>query len=148
MIARHPRTVFISAHLCNSGEDLQRLSRWLDQRPNVYVDLSGRVAELGRQPYAARKFLIQYQDRVLFGTDRYPGRPDQPRNRIYYRFLETDDEYFNYYDHTFPPEGEWKIYGVFLPDDALEKIYNGNSERALAGKMPLVPRGEGRSTRR
>src|SRR5262245_48576279 len=110
MIARHPRTVFISAHLSNSGEDLQRLSHWLDERPNVYVDLSGRVAELGRQPYSARRFLIRHQDRVLFGTDRYPGRPDQPRNRIYYRFLETDDEYFNYYDHTFPPEGEWKIY--------------------------------------
>lgn len=142
VIARHSRTVFISAHLANSGEDLARLSRWLDGLPNLYVDISGRVPELGRQPYAARKFLLKYQDRVIFGTDRYPGRPDQPRERIYYRFLETDDEYFNYYDHPFPTEGEWRIYGVYLPDEALRKIYHANAERALAGLMPLQSEGQ------
>ncbi|WP_428940339.1 amidohydrolase family protein [Fontivita pretiosa] len=143
MIARHRDTVFISAHLANSGEDLATLSRWLEELPNLYVDLAGRVAELGRQPYSARRFLIRFQDRVLFGTDRYPGRKDQPRERIYYRFLETDDEYFNYYDHPFPPEGDWRIYGVFLPDEVLNKIYHENAERALAGLMPRQA-GEGR----
>jgi predicted TIM-barrel fold metal-dependent hydrolase len=142
VIVRHPNTVFISAHLANSGEDLARLSRWLDERPNVYVDLSGRVAEIGRQPYSARKFLIKYQHRVMFGTDRYPGRPDQPRNRIYYRYLETADEYFDYYDHAFPPEGEWRIYGVFLPDEALRKIYFENAERAIAGQLPGASGGQ------
>ena len=139
VVRRHPDTVFVSAHLANGGEDLARLSAWLDEHPNLYVDLSGRVAELGRQPYAARRFLVRYQDRVLFGTDRYPGRPDQPRNRIYYRFLETDDEYFDYHDHPFPPEGDWKIYGVFLPDEVLRKVYHANADRALAG---LVPAGQ------
>jgi predicted TIM-barrel fold metal-dependent hydrolase len=131
VIKRHPKTTFVSAHLANSGENLVQLARWLDEMPNLYVDLSGRVSELGRQPYAARKFLIDYQDRVLFGTDRYPGRPDQPRHRIYYRFLETADEYFKYYDHPFPPAGDWRIYGVFLPDEVLEKIYAGNADRLL-----------------
>ncbi len=139
MIAKHPRTAFISAHLANSGDDLKTLSTWLDKCPNLYVDISGRVEELGRQPYSARKFLLKYQDRVLFGTDRYPGRPDQPRNAIYYRFLETDDENFDYYDNPFPPEGDWRIYGVFLPDEALKKIYHDNATRALAGKLPLTP---------
>jgi predicted TIM-barrel fold metal-dependent hydrolase len=138
VVERHPGTVFISAHLANCGEDLARLSDWLDRYPNLYVDLSGRVAELGRQPYAARRFLVRYQDRVLFGTDRYPGRPDQPRERIYYRFLETDDEYFDYYDHPFPPEGEWKIYGVFLPDEVLRKAYHANADRALQGLPPAI----------
>jgi predicted TIM-barrel fold metal-dependent hydrolase len=137
MIKQHPKTVFISAHLANSGEDLKQLDGWLKECPNMYVDLSGRVAEIGRQPYAARRFLTEHQDRVLFGTDRYPGRPDQPRYTIYYRFLETQDEYFNYYDHDFPPEGEWKIYGVGLPDEVLVKIYHQNAERALAGQMPV-----------
>jgi predicted TIM-barrel fold metal-dependent hydrolase len=139
MIARHPDTVFISPHLANSGEDLARLAGWLDAHPNLYVDLSGRVSEIGRQPYAARRFLLKYQDRVLFGTDRHPARTDQPRYRVYYRFLETDDEYFDYYENDFPPEGEWKIYGVSLPDEALRKIYSANAERALAGLMPLQP---------
>ena len=113
------------------AEDLATVSRWLDRYPNLYVDIAGRVAELGRQPYSARRFLLQHQDRVLFGTDRYPGRPDQPRYRIYYRFLETRDEYFDYYDHPFPPTGEWKIYGVYLPEEVLEKIYYKNALRVL-----------------
>ena len=137
MVSKHPRTVFVSAHLINSGDDLPKLSRWLDEHPNLYTDLSGRIEELGRQPYSARSFLIKYQDRVLFGTDRYPGRRDQPRNAIYYRFLETADEYFNYYDAPFPPEGDWKIDGMYLPDEVLKKIYNENADRVLKGMMPL-----------
>jgi predicted TIM-barrel fold metal-dependent hydrolase len=70
-------------------------------------------------------------DRLLFGTDRYPGRSDQPRYRVYYRFLETDDEHFLYYDHPFPPAGDWRIYGVFLPDDVLAKVYRENADRLL-----------------
>lgn len=137
MIAKHPQTVFISAHLANCGEDLLRLSAILERCPNMYADISGRVAEIGRQPYSARKFLLKYQDRIMFGTDRYPGRADQERNSVYYRFLETDDEYFDYYNHPFPTEGEWKVYGVFLPDEALKKIYNENADRALRGEIPV-----------
>ncbi|MDR4497748.1 MAG: amidohydrolase [Candidatus Scalindua sp.] len=131
VIARHPNTIFIGAHVGNSAEDLTMISKLLDSYPNFYVDVAGRVAELGRQPYTARKFLIKYQDRVLFGTDRYPGKPAQPRYTIYYRFFQTQDEYFDYYDHPFPPAGEWKIYGVFLPDEVLEKIYCKNAQRVL-----------------
>lgn len=137
MVAKHPNTVFIEAHLSDLGDDLDRLTATLERHPNVYVDLSGRVSELGRQPYAARKFLIAQQDRVLFGTDRYPGRPDQPRHRVYYRFHETADEYFKYYDHPFPPSGDWRIYGVHLPDAALRKIYHDNAYRALRGELPI-----------
>lgn len=137
VLAKHRNTVFISAHLANSGEHLDQLSKWLDEHPNLYVDMSGREAELGRQPYAGRRFMLTYQDRVLFGTDRYPGRPDQPRHLIYYRLLETDDEYFNYYDHPFPPTGDWKVYGLHLPDDVLKKVYYENAQRALDGLMPI-----------
>ena len=82
---------------------------------------------------------MQYQDRILFGTDRYPGNPRQPRYRIYYRFLETDDEYFYYYNHPFPPSGEWKIYGLFLPDEVLEKVYRGNAQRLLTQQQAKSP---------
>ena len=131
MIARHPGTTFIGAHVGDDAEDLASVARRLDALPNFFIDFSGRVGELGRQPYAARRFLIDHADRVLFGTDRYPGRPDQPRYAIYYRFLETADEHFEYYDHPFPPSGDWKIYGVFLPDNVLRKVYGGNADRLL-----------------
>ncbi len=131
VISRHPETTFIGAHVGNCAEDLKRVSETLEKFPNFFVDFAGRVAELGRQPYSARKFFIKYQNRILFGTDRYPGRPKQPRYRIYYRFLETDDEYFDYYKHPFPPTGEWKIYGLFLPRKVLKKIYYLNAERII-----------------
>ena len=38
----------------------------------MYVEFDARISELGRQPYSARRFLIKYQDRVLFGTDTAP----------------------------------------------------------------------------
>lgn len=131
VMKKHPKTNFVGAHVGNSSEDLGYAGRALDEHPNFSIDMSARVAELGRQPYSARKFFIKYQDRIMFGTDRYPGRPTQPRYKIYYRFLETDDEYFDYYDNDFPPTGEWKIYGIFLPDEVLKKVYYQNAERLL-----------------
>jgi predicted TIM-barrel fold metal-dependent hydrolase len=136
LFANHAGTTFIVAHLGEHGDDLALAAEMLDKYPNVYTDLSGREAELGRQPFAARRFLTKYADRVLFGTDRYPGRADQPRNVLYYRLLESSDEYFDYYDHPFPPGGDWKVYGLSLPDDVLKKIYHTNAARALAGKRP------------
>jgi len=135
VIARHRGTTFIGAHLGDHGEDLSALEQRLAAHPNFVVDLSAREAELGRQPYTARRVLIRWQDRVLFGTDRYPGRLDQPRHRLYYRLLETDDEYFKYYDHPFPPTGEWRVYGLHLPDGVLAKIYQRNADRVLGWRV-------------
>lgn len=123
VFARHPNTIFIGAHVGTLPEELHTVGMWLDCYPNFYVDIDARISELGRQPYTARKFLIKYQDRVLFGTDT---PPNAEAYRIYYRFLETDDEYF---DPTggHHLQGRWMIYGVHLPDEVLEKIYNKNA---------------------
>lgn len=127
VIARHRNTVFIGAHFGNLPEDLARVGQWLDEYPNFYVDIDARISELGRQPYTARRFLIKYQDRVLFGTDT---PPKAEAYRTYYRFLQTDDEYFDpSAGHHL--QGRWMIYGVHLPDEVLEKIYNGNALRIL-----------------
>jgi predicted TIM-barrel fold metal-dependent hydrolase len=131
VIEQHPNTNFIGAHVGNSAENLGALAQLLRRHRNLFVDISGRVAELGRQPYVARRFFEEFQDRILFGTDRYPGREVQPRYRVYYRFLETMDEYFDYYDHPFPPTGEWKIYGIGLPDAVLSKVYQDNALKLL-----------------
>jgi len=127
IIARHPNTIFIGAHACDLAEDLGRVSMWLDQYPNYYFDISARISELGRQPYTARRFFIQYQDRILFGTDT---RPNPEAYRTTYRFLETDDEYF---DPTpaHKQQGRWMIYGLYLPDEVLEKIYNKNALKIM-----------------
>lgn len=123
VFARHPETTFIATHMANLPEELGRVSMWLEQYPNMYVDINARISELGRQPYTARRFMIQHQDRILFGTDT-PPRPDA--YRVYFRFLETDDEYINA-DPSHHRQGRWRIYGLYLPDEVLEKIYNKNA---------------------
>ena len=123
VFAKHPNTIFIGGHVGTLPEELHTVANWLECYPNFYVDIDARISELGRQPYTARRFLIKYQDRVLFGTDT---PPKAEAYRIYYRFLETDDEYF---DPTggHHLQGRWMIYGVHLPDEVLEKIYNKNA---------------------
>jgi predicted TIM-barrel fold metal-dependent hydrolase len=132
VIARHPKTTFICAHLANDGEDLAQIGRWLDANLNMYVDIDARISELGRQPYTARRFFLKYQDRIMFGTD---SPPDREAFRVYYRFLETDDEYFDP-ARGHHRQGFWMIYGVFLPRDVLEKLYYKNAERLLFGLKP------------
>ena len=76
----------------------------------------------------ARKFFITYADRILFGTDM-PA--DVATYQLYYRFLESDDEYFPYHLGAVPPQGRWHIYGLYLPDDVLKKIYHVNAQKVM-----------------
>lgn len=132
LIARHPRTTFIGAHVGCYAENLGWVSQLLDRCPNFYVDPSARIGELGRQPYSARKFFIKYADRICFGTD---SGPDLDTYRLYYRFFETDDEYFNYGTGPLPTQGHWQIYGLYLPDDVLQKLYFQNAERVILQRV-------------
>jgi len=130
VIAKHPKTIFIAAHFGNDAENLAELSDWLDRYPNLHVEFSSRINELGRQPYTAKRFFETYQDRIMLGTD---GPFPQERVRIYWRFLETYDEYFHYSEKSPPPQGDWRIYGIGLPSDILKKIYAGNACRVIPG---------------
>jgi predicted TIM-barrel fold metal-dependent hydrolase len=138
VIARHPNTHFILLHVGNFAENLDNVSENLDRFQNMNVDTAARIGELGRQPRAARAFFEKYQDRILFGTDATPHADNYPQQlfgdelyEIYYRFLETDDEYFDYAPAKVPPQGRWRIYGINLPEDILRKVYNGNAAREL-----------------
>jgi len=132
MLARHRKTTFLLPHVANLPEDLGAVGRLLDENPNVVIDFSARIDELGRQPYTAREFFIHYQDRILFGLDM-PVSVEA--YRCYYRVLETRDEYFDYPDYIgrFGVYTRWKLYGLDLPSDVLEKIYYRNAQRILPG---------------
>lgn len=139
VIAKHRNTTFIGAHMGNCPENLAKVGEWLDQYPNFHIDIDARLAELGRQPYTARKFLIKYADRVMFGTDGYKTTPvNAAMYRSHWRFLETDDEYMDIQDsHTVVPD--WRVYGLHLPDDVLEKIYSLNARRIIPGIAKASP---------
>jgi len=130
LLARHPRTIWVLAHLGWHANDLARLGRMFDSLPNLYGEVGAILYDLGRQPRAARAFFIKYQDRLLFGKDSF--QPDE--YPYYWRVFETEDEYFDYYRdyHAF-----WKLYGMGLPDSVLKKLYYANALKITPG----IPRG-------
>ncbi len=137
VLARHPKTTFVVLHM-GTAENLGYIAAAMDRYPNMHVEFGARIGELGRQPRASRQFLERYQDRVLFGTDAVPKGDEYPQQvfgdklyEIYWRFLETADEYFDYAPARVPPQGRWKIYGLGLPDGVLRKIYWSNAARLL-----------------
>jgi uncharacterized protein len=126
MFKKHPNTKFVAAHMAWYANDLARLGRLLDSLPNVSTEVGAVLYDIGRQPRAAHDFFIKYQDRLLFGKDSF-----QPEEYPYYwRVFETTDEYFDYYRdyHAF-----WKLYGVNLPDNVLQKLYYKNALRVVKG---------------
>jgi predicted TIM-barrel fold metal-dependent hydrolase len=129
LIEAHPQTTFITAHVGCYPENLGFVSNMLDAHPNLYTDISARIAELGRAPYSARNWFLKYADRILFGTDSTP-RLDM--YQTHFRFLETADEYINYSPGAeIPPQGRWRIYGLYLPDEVLRRVYQDNARRLL-----------------
>jgi predicted TIM-barrel fold metal-dependent hydrolase len=138
VLARHPKTTFIVLHVGNHAENLAAVAENLDRFPNMNVEIGARIGELGRQPRTSRRFFDRYQDRILFGTDATPHGVQTPQQifgdalyEIYYRFLETEDEYFDYAPAPIPPQGRWRIYGLGLPEPILRKVYFANAARLL-----------------
>jgi predicted TIM-barrel fold metal-dependent hydrolase len=121
LLEKHRDTTFIACHFSNQGNDLVALGEVLDRHPNLYLDISARDYEIGRQPRAAVRFLTKYKDRVLFGTDM--GR-EASMYRGWWRLLETADEFL-------PGRVWWALYGLELPEDVLKRLYRDNALRLL-----------------
>ena len=130
LLARHPNTIWVLAHLGWHAQNLTRLGAMFDKNPNLFSEVGAVLYDLGRQPRTARAFMIKYQDRILFGKDSF--QPDE--YPYYWRVFETEDEYFDYYRnyHAF-----WKLYGLGLPDSVLRKLYYGNALKII----PRLPSG-------
>jgi predicted TIM-barrel fold metal-dependent hydrolase len=126
LLARHPGTIWVLAHLGWHANDLARLGRLFDGHPNLYAEAGAILYDLGRQPRTAHDFFIKYQDRLLFGKDSF--QPDE--YPYYWRVFETTDDYFDYYRdyHAF-----WKLYGMGLPDSVLKKVYYQNALKIVPG---------------
>lgn len=144
--ALHPGLALVLAHLGGPGATLPELSRLMAARPNLHLDLSARLADLGADAEAGRAFLLAHRDRVLFGTNlEVAASPDgalirgaggsAEEVRAFFqghlRFLETRDP-----DIALPGAGH--LAGLGLPRDLLERLYHRNAERLL-GFEPEKP---------
>jgi len=145
VIARHPDTIFIGAHLGNDPEELDVVARWLERYPNFQVDTAARLGEIGRHsPREVAGFFRRYRTRVLFGSDLMisgrgvvlgAGQRIVPRTTApvvawyleHFRFFETRGRMPN----PIPIQGRWDISAVGLEADVLRDIYQRNAERVI-----------------
>ena len=151
-VARHPGTTFVGAHFGNAAEEPERVARMLTRYPNDVIDTAARVPEFGRHPPARmRRFFIEYQDRILFGSDLGVGPSglmlgsmgERPGTRAESRaFFERHFLYFETerrdMPHPTPIQGRWTVSGIRLPRTVLEKLYHRNAERVFAIQRPTA----------
>lgn len=145
ILRKHPSTTFIGAHLGSEAWDMHvsGVASILDEFPNLYVDASAVVDEIGRHPDTARELFIKYADRIMHGTDLIvlsaweseseieKWADDMMRyNSSIFRFYETSDDGI---PTTEPRLRDWKIKGIDLPDDVLRNIYFENARRIIPG---------------
>jgi predicted TIM-barrel fold metal-dependent hydrolase len=149
-VKRSSKTTIIGVHFGNAPEEPDRVQKMLDKYPNFYVDTAARVPELGRKPAEVRRAILSHPDHVLFGTDMQvgggmmilgagPGRGHTRANVDHFfssswEFFETSHKGFA---HPTPIQGNWRIDGIDLPPDILEKVYHKNAERLLG--LPATP---------
>jgi predicted TIM-barrel fold metal-dependent hydrolase len=139
MLAAHPALRFDAVHLASLEWDVDRVADFLDRFPNADVDVAARLVHLEYQSASdrqkVRRFLIHYQDRILYGSDASYGPQEADAAEIAalhadwlqdWRFLVTSDPmHSDDFDTAFR--------GLRLPRTVVDKIYRRNAERLFAG---------------
>jgi predicted TIM-barrel fold metal-dependent hydrolase len=150
VIARHPKTTFVSVHFANNAEEIDWVEQMLDRYPNMYADLAARIPEIGRHdPQQVHRLFEKHQDRIVFATDfmiydkailgssgNEPPPTDTDAEVFYqkhWRWLETWDKNW---PHMTPIQGDWNISSIGLSAPILRKIYFDNARKILARSLP------------
>jgi predicted TIM-barrel fold metal-dependent hydrolase len=140
---KFPKIQFVGAHVGGYSENLDTVSRWLDEFPNLSIDTAARIGELGRHPSEkGNDFFKKYQDRIMFGTDLqfwsdcdvqgagpckdFSKEEHRKFYEMHWQYFQTHDKQF---DHPTPIQGNWKIDGIGLKNKVLKKIYWDNAFR-------------------
>jgi predicted TIM-barrel fold metal-dependent hydrolase len=139
MLAAHPALRFDSVHLASLEWDVDKVAQFLDRFPGANVDMAARLVHLeyqaSKDPQKVRRFLIRYQDRVLYGSDEAYGPGDaDPRavTEIHdgwladWRFLATADRMHS-------SDFAASFHGLHLPREVLDKIYRRNAQSMFPG---------------
>ena len=136
MLEMYPETTFICPHMAGHARNLEYLGQLLDAYPNLIIDTTAYEPVLGQDPEHARPFFIQYQDRILFGTDNGWVETELEilvqRMRAKRLFYESDVEQGDL-DGCMPRKPGYTMRGVNLPPGVLDKIYRENAARVIPG---------------
>jgi predicted TIM-barrel fold metal-dependent hydrolase len=124
LVAAHPGTIFIGAHLAGCAEDPGRVAAMLAGHANLYVDIAARLSDLARRPAEARRLLRDHAGRILFGSDSLG--PSAHDYEAHFRFLEGGGPV----PDPFGENGE-SITGLALAHEELAALYGGAARAAL-----------------
>jgi hypothetical protein len=134
----HPALLFDGVHLASLEWNVDEVAAFLERFPTARVDLAARLVHLeyqaARDPAKVRKFLLRYQDRILYGSDTSYGPEDSVAAAAEahaawiedWRFLATA-EHMRSSDFAEPFEG------LRLPREVIDKLYRRNAEALFVG---------------
>ena len=70
MLDKHPDLRYVGCHLGSMEWNTGKQAQFLDKYPNAALDMAARITHLKVQDRdKVRDFIIEYQDRLLYGTD-------------------------------------------------------------------------------
>ena len=145
MLRAHPQLRFDAVHLASLEWDVERVADFLERFPNAVVDLAARLGHLEYQAASnrqkVRRFLIRYQDRVLYGSDDSYGPDDADAHAVAevhsgwvedWRFLATSA-------HMHSGDFDAAFRGLRLPRTVVDKIYRRNAEALFTNAWNTTP---------
>lgn len=140
MLEKHPNLRVCLAHLFFLSDDEPHLRSLMERFPNLLLDITAGTEmyyAFTAQPEIWKQFFLDYQDRILFGTDNCnPHSADDLRirddiNGLEKRFL-TESGLFPLWDD--------QIRGIGLPEETLTKITAKNFRRFTSEKPRALDR--------
>ena len=142
-VARHPKLIFIGAHMASLEWSVERLAKFFDEHPNATADLAARMTQVQFQSNAdrekVRQFFIKYQDRLLYGTDLSLNPDEDQTDEQKAEFKRSAHETWTQ-DWRYLATGESQhvgmikadVRGLALPRAVIDKVYYANAIRAFA----------------
>ena len=134
LLEAHPSLRFDSVHLASLEWDVDEVARFLERFPNARVDLAARMVHLQYQAATdrnrVRRFLIRYQDRILYGTD-IAVAPGEAGEAVAAEARDTwrrDWQFLTSEERMHTDEFAASFRALALPRAVVDKIYRINAE--------------------
>jgi alpha-galactosidase len=149
MLDKHGNLTFVGVHLASLEWDVDRVADFLRRYPNASVDLAARLSHVelqaSRDREKVRHFFIEFQDRILYGSDLGRGRGQSDADFAAeahegwladWRFLAGDETLHS-------TEFDAPFQGIALPREVLEKVYGRNARRLFPTAWTTAVAGDG-----
>jgi predicted TIM-barrel fold metal-dependent hydrolase len=140
LLNRHPKLKYIGTHLASLEWSVDEMANHLERHPNMMLDVAARMDHLQYQSVQDKarvvKFLIKYQDRVMYGSDTTIGADNDTNaetKTILHKkwlndwgYLTTDGVIF---ENMKIGDSQKMVTGLKLPKTIVDKIYRKNAQR-------------------